>query len=150
MVENDYVTTLEACKRQSLDGSDYWMARDLQPLLGYEQWRNFAAAIERAMEACANAGVTVSDQFAEASKMIDIAKGAKRETTDWFLSRYACYLIAMNGDVSKPEVAAAQTYFAVRTRQQEMQDKLTDTQRKKDGRDDAGKPSGRDEHQKAS
>ena len=130
-----YVVRLEAVKRVSPDGSDYWMARDIQPLLGYERWENFSEVIGRAMDACAASDVSVHDQFRETTKMVAIGSGAMRSTDDWFLSRYACYIIAMNGDSSKDAVAYAQTYFAVQTRLQEQQAQLTDMERRRQLRD---------------
>src|SRR5262245_58692966 len=99
-----YVAKLDKVRRTAPDGSEYWMARDLQELLGYDKWSNFVGAIERAMASCASAGVDVIHQFADTGKMVNIGSGAKRKTDDWFLARYACYLIAMNGDTSKPEI----------------------------------------------
>ena len=131
MTETDgYVAKLEACRRIAPDGSEYWMARDLQELLGYDEWRNFSGAIGKAMEACESSGVTVSQHFVGTNKMVNIGSGGRRETEDWFLSRYASYLIAINSNPSKPEVGAAQTYFTVQTRLQELQDKLTDAERR--------------------
>lgn len=99
---------------------EYWYARDLQALLGYTQWRNFLEVMKKAMISCESVGFIVSDHFAEVSKMIKLAKGAERKVQDYMLTRYACYLIAQNGDSKKEEIAFAQTYFAVQTRKQEI------------------------------
>ena len=102
-------------------GAEYWSARDLQTLLGYSQWRRFEQAIERALSSCRESG-NPPDHFAGAGKMIHLAKGAQRDVDDFHLSRFACYLIAQNGDPRKPEIAQAQQYFAIQTRRQELSD----------------------------
>jgi DNA-damage-inducible protein D len=101
-------------------GIECWSARELQQIFAYTEWRNFLKVVDKAKEACENAGEGLSDHFVEVNKMIDLAKGAQREIEDIALTRYACYLIAQNGDPSKPAVAFAQTYFAVQTRKQEI------------------------------
>jgi len=98
----------------------FWSARELMLLLGYERWENFEAAIRRAIESCKTANVNISDHFRKVTKMVIIGSNTKREIPDYFLTRYACYLIAQNGDPSKEEIAFAQGYFAVQTRKQEI------------------------------
>lgn len=100
-----------------------WSARELQVLFNYSDWRNFLKVIEKAKNACSNSGNDTSDHFVEVNKLIEIAKGAQRQIDDLLLTRYACYLIAQNGDSSKAEIAFAQTYFAVQTRKQEIIEK---------------------------
>ena len=101
-------------------GIECWSARELQQVFHYSDWRNFLKVIDKAKISCESAGVAVSDHFVESNKMIDLAKGAQREIDDIALTRYACYLIAQNGDSAKPSIAFAQTYFAVQTRKQEI------------------------------
>ena len=105
-------------------GLEFWFARDLQVLLGYDQWKNFQKVIEKAKIACQNAGFIVEDQFADVGKMITAGKGAAREIDDIALTRHACYLIAQNGDPRKEEIAFAMAYFAIQTRKQEINEQL--------------------------
>ena len=114
--------TFESIKHINENGQEYWLARELQPVLEYTQWRNFNEAIERAKLACKNSGFDPSDHFADVSKMVALGSGAAREIEDYMLSRYACYLIVMNGDPRKEVIAVGQSYFAVKTRQQELID----------------------------
>ena len=120
-----YTSHLEEKKRISKRGVEYWLARDLQRLLAYNEWRSFEGVIEKAIEGCHSAGLDSNNHFVHVHKKVEIGSGAQRGRADWFLTRYACYLIAMNGDARKPEIGFAQTYFAIQTRRQEIHDQET-------------------------
>lgn len=114
-------SSFEQCMQTEFDsGTTFWLARDLQPLLGYERWENFAKVIEKAKTACTTSSYDVADHFLDTTKMVGVGSGAQREIDDVMLSRYACYLIAQNGDPGKEPIAFAQTYFAVQTRKMEV------------------------------
>jgi len=102
------------------DGIEYWLARELQELLGYADWRNFLNAISKAKDSCGTTGEAVSDHFVDVTKTIPMPKGATKDVPDFMLTRYACYLIAQNGDPKKEQIAFAQSYFAIQTRKQEL------------------------------
>lgn len=111
---------LEAVKHQSADGVDYWMARQINEILGYPTWREFENVISRAKTAFVGNGIDPSHQIVPTHKLMEVGKGAQLQGTDFFLTRAACYLIAINGDPAKPEIAAAQAYFAIKTREKEL------------------------------
>jgi|ERR1019366_1726448 DNA-damage-inducible protein D len=111
--------TFEECAYQQ-EGIDYWLARELQELLGYSDWRNFLNAVDKAKESCKTTGEAVLDHFVDVTKTIPMPKGASKEVPDIMLTRYACYLIAQNGDPKKEQIAFAQSYFAIQTRKQEL------------------------------
>ena len=119
-LEKINVTIFESIKHVDDDGNEYWYARELQKVLEYTQWRKFNGVIEKAMNTCKASNYVVLDHFAGAGKMINLGKGGQREVFDYKLSRYACYLIAQNGDSRKKVIALAQTYFAIQTRKQEL------------------------------
>lgn len=114
--------TFEEIKHINKDGIEYWLARELQPVLEYTEWRNFIKIIDKAVKACENSGFKPSEHFVDVNKSSPMPHGGFRDIDDIMLSRYACYLIVMNGDPRKDIIAAGQTYFAVKTRQQELID----------------------------
>jgi DNA-damage-inducible protein D len=133
-VTTQHHQTFEGIKQLYDDNSEFWFARDLAPLLEYQDWRNFLQVIEKAKTACEASGYSVADHFGEVTKMVDLGSGAKRGITDYELSRYACYLIVQNGDPSKPVIANGQTYFALQTRRQELGDEKAFAQLSEDER----------------
>lgn len=118
---HDTMARLESLRRVSGSGSEYWFAREIQAVLGYSEWRNFNNVMDRAEASMLSNEIMPSHHIVETTRMMEVGKGAKRRESDFFLSRAACYLIAMNGDPSKPEIAAAQAYFAVQTRAREIE-----------------------------
>lgn len=122
--------TFDEIAHTTEDGVEFWFARELQGTLGYARWENFEVAIKRAITSCSNSGIAVEEQFREVTKLIEHGNKGRREILDYMLTRYACYLIAQNGDPRKDEIAFAQTYFAVQTRKQEvLEQRLADLNR---------------------
>jgi len=114
--------TFEGIKHVQENGTEFWYARELEKVLDYTEWRNFQKVVDRAILACKNSGFAVSDHFVEVNKMVEIGSLTKRKVKDLKLTRYACYLIVQNGDPRKEIIALGQTYFAIQTRRQEVQD----------------------------
>ena len=112
--------TFEGHAQRTEGGVEFWLARDLQHLLGYAEWRNFGTVLSRAKTACELSGHKVTDHFVDVNKMVDLGSGSQREVDDIMLTRYACYLVAQNGDSKKQPIAFAQTYFAIQTRRAEL------------------------------
>ena len=125
--KKNYTDTLfESIKHINDYGQEFWYARELQTVLEYKRWDKFQNVIDKAMNACKNSKNSIDDHFSQVGKMVDLGSGAQREIQDYELSRYACYLIVMNGDSSKEIIALGQTYFAVKTRQQELIENFDD------------------------
>jgi DNA-damage-inducible protein D len=123
-------STFESHAQQADNGVDFWLARDVQHLLGYAEWRNFELVIGKAKLACEGSGHEAKHHFVDVNKMVPLGSGSEREVADTMLSRYACYLIAQNGDPRKTEIAFAQTYFAMQTRRAELiEQRLLDAER---------------------
>jgi len=126
----ELTATFEGHAQKTEEGVEFWLARDLQHLLGYAEWRNFLAVIGKAKTACEVVGHAIADHFVDVNKMVDIGSGVQRDVEDIMLTRFACYLVAQNGDPKKREIAFAQTYFAVQTRKAEIIEKrLLDAER---------------------
>jgi DNA-damage-inducible protein D len=119
----------EGIKKIDENGIEYWMARELMRLLGYSEWRNFEEVISKAARAAIESGQVVDNHFVAVNKMVKIGSNTVREVRDWKLDRYGCYLVAQNGDSSKPEIALAQSYFAIQTRKLELSQLTADEQR---------------------
>ena len=129
-LENDasiqrLIDAFNAAAHEDADGVEFWLARDLQELLLYQKWANFLEVVDKARDACRLSGQVVEDHFADVGKMVALGSGAEREIQDIRLTRYACYLVAQNGDSRKQPIAFAQTYFAIQSRRQEIADQAT-------------------------
>lgn len=128
------IRALEKIKQVAKRGGEYWMGRDIQRTLAYAKWDKFENVIAKAKMACGSAGIDSNNHFLQTGKLVEAGSGTQVERKDYYLTRYACYLIAMNGDTSKPEIAVAQTYFAVQTRTQELQNQLMTGEQRLSGR----------------
>ena len=120
----------ESIKKVDENGVEYWTARELAQVLGYTEWRNFSIVINRAKRSCLSSSQNLADHFVDINKMTQIGSGIVRKLDDFKLDRYACYLIAQNGDSTKPQIALAQTYFAIQTRRQEIFQNLSDKEKR--------------------
>ncbi|MDD5397281.1 MAG: DNA damage-inducible protein D [Candidatus Moranbacteria bacterium] len=127
---NSLSKDFESIKKVDENGIEYWEARELMPVLGYGKWQNAEEVIAKATKACFNSGQSIKDHFTDCSKMVSIGSNTVRRLKDWKLDRYACYLIAQNGDPKKQEIAMAQTYFAIQTRKHEIFEQLSDTDKR--------------------
>ncbi len=129
------IDQLKALQKVSNNGHLYWIAREIMPVLDYRDWRDFRDVLERAKASCENAGNFVANHFVSMPEMVEIGSGAKRERENFALSKYACYLVAMNGDTTKPEIATAQAYFVEQTYRQEALLRLSEEERRAELRD---------------
>ena len=127
---NVIIERLKAIEKRSNRGTPYWMAREIMGVLEYKDWRDFLEVVQRAKASCENAGNFVANHFVLVPELVEIGSGAKRQRDNFALSKYACYLIAMNGDTAKPEIATAQAYFVEQTYRQESQEQLSDAERR--------------------
>jgi len=127
---NSINADFESIKKVGKNGIEYWEARELMPILGYPKWEKAEMVIGRAATACMNSGQVVDNHFHRAVKMVEIGSKTTRTVGDWKLDRYACYLVAQNGDPKKPEIALAQTYFAIQTRKQEIFGQLSENDKR--------------------
>lgn len=124
------IANFESIKKQDDTKTEYWTARELMPVLGYSKWKNFEVVLEKAKKACVTSGQDVTSHFFNVGKMVNLGSGSVRDVTDYKLSRYACYLVAQNGDPDKPAIATAQTYFAIQTRRQELSQNVGEEERR--------------------
>ncbi|MFA5000728.1 MAG: BRO family protein [Candidatus Paceibacterota bacterium] len=120
----------EKIKEVDENGIEFWRARNLFPLLGYSRWETFDDVVARAAKSALNSGQIVANHFRHLTKLVEIGSGVRRAIKDWKLDRYACYLVAQNGDSKIPQIAQAQTYFAVQTRRQEIFDQLPEAEKR--------------------
>lgn len=127
---SNVIGDLESRRKATANAVEYWMGRDIQAVLGYQEWRNLKNAIDKAKLACDGSGVDSANHFVETTKTVPSGSGTMMQRENYYLTRYACYLIAMNADPTKAEVATAQTYFAVQTRRQEQTDALEDSDKR--------------------
>ena len=127
---NLVIGRLKSLQKTSPNGAPYWMARDIMTVLDYREWRDFREVIERGKASCESAGNFIANHFVPMPEMVEIGSGAKRERENFAFSKYACYLVAMNGDTSKPEIATAQAYFVEQTYRQEAQELISEEERR--------------------